>query len=98
MDRVRSLMKLSARAVVGALRSVLFVVLVLSSRVLVPLFRFVAAAGIVVFGFCALGRRDQATPMWAGAALAVTAVALELALGAALRALAPPDVVVITEV
>jgi len=45
-----------------------------------------------------LFRRDLGTPMWAGAALAFAAVALELAIGAALRALAPSDVVVITEV
>jgi hypothetical protein len=60
--------------------------------------RLMAAAGMVVFGFCALARRDQTTAMWAGAGLAVAAVALELALGAAIRALAPPDVVVISEV
>jgi hypothetical protein len=69
--------------------------------VLVPLFRLfriTATAGTVLFGFCALARRDQSTSMWAGAALAVAAVALELALGAAIRTLAPSDVVVISGV
>jgi hypothetical protein len=87
-----------AKAVFAALRSALFVALVLASKVLVPVLRLTAIAGILMFGFCALARRDQVTPMWAGAGLAVAAVALELALGAALRSLAPADVVVISEV
>ena len=98
MDRIQTVMKASARAVLGTLRSALFVALLLASRVLVPLFRLAATASIVLFGFCALVRRDQATPMWAGAALAFVSVALELALGAVIRALAPSDVVVISEV
>jgi hypothetical protein len=91
-------MNMSARPVLATLRSVLFMALLLASRVFVPLLRLMAAAGMVVFGFCALARRDQTTAMWAGAGLAVAAVVLELALGAAIRALAPRDVVVISEV
>jgi hypothetical protein len=98
MGSARLVIKMSTRAVLGALRSVLFVTLLLASRVLVPLFRLTATAGIVLFGFCALARRDQSTPMWVGAALAVVAVALELVLGAAIRALVPSDVVVISEI
>lgn len=98
MDRTRTVIKASARAALGTLRSALFVALLLASRVLVPLFRLAATAGIVLFGFCAFVRLDQATPMWAGAALAFFSVALELALGALIRALAPSDVVVISEV
>lgn len=89
---------LVAATVIATLRSVLFVVLVLASKVLVPVLRLAALAGILIFGFCVLARRDQATPMWAGAGLAVGAVALELGLAAAVRALAPADVVVISEV
>jgi hypothetical protein len=98
MGSARLVIKMLARAVLSALRSVLFVTLLLASRVLLPLFRLMTTTGIVLFGFCALARRDQSTPMWAGAALAFVAVALELVLGAAIRALAPADVVVITEV
>jgi hypothetical protein len=98
MDRTRTVIKASARAALGTLRSALFMALLLASRVLVPLFRLAATAGIVLFGFCALVRRDQATPMWVGAALAFVSIALELALGATVRAVAPPDVVVISEV
>jgi len=98
MGRVRTLMKMSAGALLATVRSLLFMALLLASRVLVPLLRLMAAAGILVFGFCLLARRDQATAMWAGAGLTVAAVALELALGAAIRALAPSDVVVISEV
>lgn len=87
-----------AKALAGLLRSGLFVALLLASRVLVPVLRLMATAGIVVFGFCALARRDEVTVMWAGAGLAGATVALELALGAAIRALAPSDVVVISEV
>lgn len=88
---------LVAATVLAALRSALFVVLVLASKVLVPVLRLVAMAGILNFGFCLLARRDQVTSMWIGAGLAVGAVALELALAAAIRALAPANVVVISE-
>jgi len=98
MNGIRTLLTLSARTVLATLRSVLFMALVLASRVLVPLFRLMAAAGIVVAGFCALVRRDQTIAMWAGAGLAFASVALELVLGAAVRALAPANVVVISEV
>ncbi|MCS0585433.1 hypothetical protein NX784_28015 [Massilia pinisoli] len=98
MHRTRFVMKMSARAVLGTLRLALFTALLLASRMVVPLFRLAVTAGIVLFGFCALARRDQTTPMWAGAVLALAGVALELALGAAVRALAPSDVVVISEV
>lgn len=97
MSGLRTLLTLSARTILATLRSVLFMALVLASRVLVPLFRLMGAAGIVVSGFCALVRRDQNIAMWAGAGLAVVAAALELMLGAAVRALAPADVVVISE-
>jgi hypothetical protein len=86
-----------AMAVLATLRSALFVVLVLASKVLVPVLRLAALAGILMFGFCVLARRDQVTPMWAGAGIAAAAVALELGLGAAVRALAPSDVAVISE-
>ena len=86
------------RTLAGLLRSGLFVSLLLVSRVLVPVLGLMETAGIVVFGFCALARRDEVTVMWAGAGLAGAAVALELGLGAAIRALAPSDVVVISEV
>jgi hypothetical protein len=92
------MMFLVATAVLATLRSAMFVALVLASKVLVPVLRLAAVAGVLMFGFCALARRDHVTPMWAGAGLAVAAVALELGLGAALRALAPADVVVISEV
>lgn len=98
MQRRKSLLGKSARALVGVVRSALFVILLLTSRVLVPVLRVMATAGLVVFGFCALVRRDQVVAMWAGAGLAVGSVALELALGAAVRALAPSGVVVISEV
>jgi hypothetical protein len=98
MNRTRTVIKASARAALGTLRSALFMALLLASRVLVPLFRLAATAGIVLFGFCTLVRRDQATPMWVGAALAFVGTALELALGATIRAVAPSHVVVISEV
>jgi hypothetical protein len=92
------MMFLVATAVLATLQAALFVALVLASKVLVPVLRLAALAGILMFGFCALARRDQVTPMWTGAGLAVAAVALELGLGAAVRALAPANVDVISEV
>jgi len=96
--RLGSVVGTVTRTLAGLLRSGLFVALLLASRVLVPVLRLISTAGIVVFGFCALARRDEVTVMWAGAGLAIAAVALELALGAAIRALAPSDVIVISEV
>lgn len=98
MGMTRLMMRVSARIVLTVLRALLFAALLLASRMLVPLLRLAATAGIVLFGFCALVRRDLGTPMWAGVALAVSAVVLEVALGAAVRALAPHDVVVVSEV
>ena len=98
MRRLGSVVAVVARTLAGVLRAGLFVALLLASRVLVPVLRLMATAGIVVFGFCALARRDEVTVMWAGAGLAGAAVALELALGAAIRALAPSGVVMISEV
>lgn len=98
MRRLGSVVGAVTRTLAGLLRSGLFVTLLLASRVLVPVLRLMATAGIVVFGFCALARRDEVTVMWAGAGLAGAAVVLELALGAAIRALAPSSVVVISEV
>lgn len=98
MRRRASLFGKSAKALVRVVRSALFVALLLASRVLVPVLRVMATAGLLVFGFCALAKRDQVVAMWAGAALAAGSVALELALGAAVRELAPSDVVVISEV
>lgn len=79
------------------LRSGLFVTLLVASRVLVPTLRLMATAGIVIFGFCVLARRDEFTVMWAGAGLATAAVVLEMALDAAIRSLAPSGVLVISE-
>lgn len=98
MRRAESMFRLSMIVALKVLRSALFVTLVLMSRVLTPVLRLVAAAGVLLFGFCAFFRRDLDVPMWAGAALAFSAVAVELGLGAAVRAMAPSDVVVITEV
>lgn len=98
MRRLGAVVVVVIRTLAGVLRSGLFVALLLASRVLVPVLRLMATAGLVVFGFCALARRDEVTVMWAGAGLACAAVVLELALGAAIRALAPSGVVVISEV
>ncbi|WP_156404016.1 hypothetical protein [Massilia sp. Root1485] len=98
MQRRKTLLGKSARTLVAVVLSALFVTLLLASRVLVPVLRVMATAGLVIFGFCALIRRDQVVAMWAGAGLAVGSVALEVALGAVVRALAPSGVVVISEV
>ena len=98
MRRLGAVVVVVIRTLAGVLRSGLFVALLLASRVLVPVLRLMATAGLVVFGFCALARRDEVTVMWAGAGLAGAAVVLELALGAAIRALAPSGVVLISEV
>jgi hypothetical protein len=85
------------RGLLKALRFALYVFLLLLGRVLLPVANFATLIGIVVFLFCLLVRPDLSTPMWAGAGLAVSATAVSVFYEAALRLVAPSDVVILSE-
>jgi hypothetical protein len=79
-------------------RFVLYVLLVLLGRVLQPIANFAIVVGLMIFLFCLFLRPDMALPMWAGAGLAVAATVVSVFYEAALRLVAPADVVIVHEV
>jgi hypothetical protein len=79
------------------LRHVLYVLLLLAGRVLQPVANLAIVFGLILFLFCLFLRRDMAIPMWAGAGLAVTAAFVSVFYDAALRLVAPDDVVIVSE-
>lgn len=82
----------------GAFRFVLYVMLLVLGRVLLPITNLGIFVGTVMFLFCLVLRPDLALPMWAGAALAVGATAVSVFYEAALRAVAPANAVVVSDV
>lgn len=88
----------ACKTVFGAIRYGLYVVLLLLGRVLIPMASLAVAGGLIVFLFCLLFLRDR-TRLWIGGAyLAVGGIALQVIYHAALRLLAPKDVVIVSEV
>jgi hypothetical protein len=79
------------------LRHVLYVLLLLAGRVVHPAANLAIAFGLILFLFCLFLRRDMALPMWAGAGLAVTGAFVSVFYEAALRLVAPDDVVIVSE-
>ena len=99
MSRVSEKVAIVAcKTVFGAIRYGLYVVLLLVGRVLTPIASLAVAGGLIVFLFCLLFLRDR-TRLWiGGACLAVGGIALEVIYHAALRLVAPKDVVIVSEV
>lgn len=88
---------MAGKTVLGAIRYSLYVVLLLVGRVLVPIACLAVAGGLIVFLFCLLFLRDR-TRLWVGGAgLAVGGIALQVIYHAALRLVAPKDVVIVSE-
>ena len=77
-----------------ALRFALYIFLLLLGRVLLPIVNLAILVGMVVFLFCLLVRPDLRIPMWAGAGLAISATVASVFYEAALRLVAPADVVI----
>ncbi|MEX5744539.1 hypothetical protein [Massilia sp. X63] len=77
---------------------ILYVLLLVLGRVLLPIANLAIFVGTVMFLFCLVLRPDLALPMWAGAGLAVGAIAVSVLYEAALRAVAPPNTVVVSDV
>jgi len=95
---VLSIVKGSGMAVLGAMRFALYVVLLLTGRVVLPCASLIVVLGMVLFVFCLVFRRDLVTPMWAGAGVAVGGICLIVFYDSALRLVAPKDVVIVSEV
>jgi hypothetical protein len=88
----------TGKTVLGAVRYSLYVVLLLVGRVLVPIASLAVVGGIILFLFCLLFLRDRTPLLIGGACLAVGGVALQVVFHAALRAVAPKGVVIVSEV
>lgn len=82
----------------GIVRLILYVLLLVLGRVLQPIANFAIGVGLLIFLFCLVVRPDMTLPMWAGAGLAVAATVVSLFYEAALRLVAPADVVIVREV
>jgi hypothetical protein len=82
---------------VQALRSALYVLLLLTGRVLRPIAGVSTATGILIFAFCFIFRRDMVVPMWAGFSLAVCSVAVTIFHEALLRLVAPRGTVIVSD-
>lgn len=82
----------------GAFNFLLYVLLRVFGRVLLPLANLANFVGTTMFLFCLVLRPDLALPMWAGAGVAVGATAVSVLYEAALRAVAPADTVVVSDV
>lgn len=86
------------KSLIGVVRLMLYVMLLVLGRVLLPITNLAIGAGLLVFLFCLFLRPDMTLPMWAGAGLAVTATIVSLFYEAALRLVAPADVVIVRDV
>lgn len=87
-----------AVAVLKTLRFALFVVLLVMGRFVRPLLAWTSGAGVLLFLFCALARRDMVEPMWVGAGLAIGAGALAAFYQVLLQWAAPDGAVIVGEV
>ncbi len=81
-----------------AFRFILYALLLVLGRVLLPIAHLGIFVGVVIFLFCLVFRPDLALPMWAGAGLAFGATAVSVFYDAALRAVAPANTVVVSDV
>lgn len=86
------------KSLIGRARLILYVMLLVLGRVLLPVASLALGAGLLIFLFCLFIRLDMTLPMWAGAGLAVLATVVSLLYEAALRLVAPVDVVIVRDV
>ncbi|WP_141833128.1 hypothetical protein [Herbaspirillum sp. SJZ107] len=84
-------------SVIRAVRFSFYVVLVLIGRVLVPIVSLAVVGGLVLFGGALLFFRDQVWLLVLGAGMAAGGVVLQVFYEAALRLVAPDDVVIVRE-
>ena len=77
---------------------ILYVLLIVLGRVLHPIANLAIFVGTVIFLFCLVFRPDLALPMWAGAGLTVGATTVSVLYEVALRAAAPANTVVVSDI
>ncbi|MGI4720996.1 MAG: hypothetical protein ACRYF6_21710 [Janthinobacterium lividum] len=82
----------------SAFSFILYVLLLVLGRVLLPIANLAIFVGTIMFLFCLVLRPDLALPMWAGAGLAVGATAVSVFYEALLRAVAPANTMVVSDV
>lgn len=82
----------------SAFSFILYVLLLVLGRVLLPIVNLAIFVGTVMFLFCLILRPDLVFPMWAGFGLTVGATAVSVFYEAALRAVAPANTVVVSDV
>jgi hypothetical protein len=85
------------RGLFATVRFSMYVVLLMVGRVLIPLTALVIVGGMILFAFCLLFLRDRTGLMIAGACMALGGVALQVFYDAALRLVAPADVVIVRD-
>lgn len=99
MSRVsKKVAVMAGKAVLEASRYSMYVVLLLVGRVLVPVASLAVVGGIILFLFCLLFLRERIPLLIGGACLAVGGIVLQVFYHAALRAVAPKGVVIVSEV
>lgn len=97
MKNMRSTMwRRVGKPVLAAVNATLFVLLLLTGRIVVPIDRLASTAGVMLFLFCALFRRDLVTPMWVGAGVAIGSGVVILLYQALLARVAPEGTVIFT--
>lgn len=87
-----------ARGAWRAFGFILYVLLLVLGRVLLRIANLAILVGTIMFLFCLVLRPDLALPMWAGAGLAVGATTVSVIYEAALRAVAPANTTVVSDV
>lgn len=96
--RTKAVLCAVAVALLKALRFAAYVLLLLVGRLLRPVVGLAVGMGLIVFLFCLVFARGQATIMWAGGALAVAAIVVQVLHDVALRLVAPAGTVIVSDV
>ncbi len=93
----RNIAVLIGLALLNMVRFSLFIVLLLVGKLLLPVLHLAAGCGLLIFTFCVVFRRDQASAMWAGAVFAFGATAVAILYETLLAMVAPDNFVLIRE-
>lgn len=86
------------KLIFATLRFSVFVILLLVGRVLLPIASLASGVGLMMFLCCAIFFRDQVTPMWAGAGLAVGSIVIIIGYHVLLSLVAPDGMVIFTDI
>ncbi len=87
-----------SKCIISTVQFAIYVLLLLLGPVLQTVANLAIGIGLLVFLFCLIIRPDMGLPMWAGAGLAVAAMAVSVLYEILLSLIAPGFVVIIREV